>query len=233
VARVFVDTNVLFPFSVMDLMLALTEDFVHEVLWSEALLAEWERVIVRQERRSAASAASITAAIREFFPDSEVSEAEYLHLVKNMPGDDPDDRLHMAAALAGGASAVITWNRSDFPAEPLARLGLRVECEQRLPDQRVGDELGARQEGQHRRRGLDLRGAQLAGGVRVVQAPHVAGRGHAATGRDTATRHEGPFGRSAAGWSSQQVSMAGPPSSDLAILLTLEREAGCRGEAFG
>ena len=53
-ARVFVDTNVLFPFSVMDLMLALTEDFVHEVLWSEALLAEWERVIVRQERRSAA-----------------------------------------------------------------------------------------------------------------------------------------------------------------------------------
>jgi predicted nucleic acid-binding protein len=126
VARVFVDTNVLFPFSVMDLMLALTEDFVHEVLWSEALLAEWERVIVRQERRSAASAASITAAIREFFPDSAVNETEYLHLVKNMPGDDPDDRLHMAAALAGGASAVITWNRSDFPAEPLARLGLRV-----------------------------------------------------------------------------------------------------------
>jgi hypothetical protein len=33
-ARVFVDTNVLFPFSVMDLMLALTEDSVHEVLWS-------------------------------------------------------------------------------------------------------------------------------------------------------------------------------------------------------
>lgn len=28
-ARVFVDTNVLFPFSLMDLMLALTEDAVH------------------------------------------------------------------------------------------------------------------------------------------------------------------------------------------------------------
>ena len=38
--RVFVDTNVLFPFSVMDLMLALTEDSVHEVLWTQALLAE-------------------------------------------------------------------------------------------------------------------------------------------------------------------------------------------------
>lgn len=58
-ARVFVDTNVLFPFSVMDLMLALTEDGVHDVMWSQALLAEWERVIVRTQRRSAASAAAI------------------------------------------------------------------------------------------------------------------------------------------------------------------------------
>lgn len=41
-ARVFVDTNVLFPFSVMDVMLALTEDSVHEIVWSERLLAEWE-----------------------------------------------------------------------------------------------------------------------------------------------------------------------------------------------
>ncbi|MEV4618894.1 hypothetical protein AB0J74_09350 [Asanoa sp. NPDC049573] len=39
-ARVFVDTNVLFPFSVMDLMLALTEDAVHELVWTDALLAE-------------------------------------------------------------------------------------------------------------------------------------------------------------------------------------------------
>lgn len=46
--RVFIDTSVLFPFSILDLMLALTEDSVHEVIWSQALLAEWERVIVRE-----------------------------------------------------------------------------------------------------------------------------------------------------------------------------------------
>ncbi len=40
VARVFVDTNVLFPFSVMDLMLALTEDGIHDVVWTDALLDE-------------------------------------------------------------------------------------------------------------------------------------------------------------------------------------------------
>jgi len=125
-ARVFVDTNVLFPFSVMDLMLALTEDAIHEVLWTEALLAEWERVIVRTQRRPAESAARITASIREFFADSRVGEEEYQDLVAEMPGDDPDDRQHMAAAAAGGAIAIITWNRDDFPSEPLARRGIRV-----------------------------------------------------------------------------------------------------------
>jgi predicted nucleic acid-binding protein len=125
-ARVFVDTNVLFPFSVMDLMLALTEDAVHEVIWTETLLAEWERVIVREHRRSPDSAGSITAAIREFFPESRIAEKDYASVVASMPGTDPDDRYHMAAAISGQASVLVTWNLSDFPAEPLAASGLRV-----------------------------------------------------------------------------------------------------------
>jgi predicted nucleic acid-binding protein len=126
VTRVFVDTNVLFPFSVMDVMLALTEDSVHEVLWTEALLAEWERVIVREQRRSTVSAAAITAAIREFFAECEVPESAYVHLIAQMPGGDPDDRVHMAAAIAGGAETIVTWNQADFPAEILATHGVRV-----------------------------------------------------------------------------------------------------------
>jgi predicted nucleic acid-binding protein len=126
VARVFVDTNVLFPFSVMDLMLALTEDGVHDVLWTDALLDEWERVIVREQRRSADAASRITAAIRDFFADSQIPENAYAHLVDDMPSSDPDDRNHIAAAVAGNADVIITWNRVDFPAEPLADLGVRV-----------------------------------------------------------------------------------------------------------
>jgi predicted nucleic acid-binding protein len=126
VRRIFVDTNVLFPFSVMDVMLALTEDSVHEVVWTQALLAEWERVVVREHRRSAMAAAAITAAIREYFADSEVPESAYAHLVAQMPGSDPDDRVHMAAAIAGGAETIATWNQADFPAEPLAAHGIRV-----------------------------------------------------------------------------------------------------------
>ena len=53
-------------------------------------------------------------------------ESDYAHLVADMPGGDPDDRLHMASAIAGGAATIVTWNRADFPAEPLAARGLQV-----------------------------------------------------------------------------------------------------------
>ena len=141
--------TLLFPFSVMDLMLALTEDSVHEVLWTQALLAEWERVIVPEQRRSAASAAAITAAIREYFPENEVPEPTYAHLIDQMPGKDPDDRVHMAAAIAGGAKVIVTWNQPDFPAEALAAYGVQGASARRVsvrPARRL-----ARRGFQHRR----------------------------------------------------------------------------------
>ncbi len=114
-ARIFVDTNVLFPFSVMDLMLALTEDAVHEVIWTDALLAEWERVIVEQQRRSAESAARVTAAIRSYFAESQILEGSYVDLIDNMPSKDPDDRRHIAAAVAGNAQSSSHGIAAIFP----------------------------------------------------------------------------------------------------------------------
>ena len=54
----------------MDLMLALSEDAIHDVMWTDDLLDEWERVIVRERQRSPDAAAAITATIREFFADT-------------------------------------------------------------------------------------------------------------------------------------------------------------------
>lgn len=124
--RVFIDTNVLFPYSVMDLMLALTEDGVHEFVWSDRLLDEWQRVIVSRQRRTAASAERITASIREFFAEGRVPPESYAQLIDDMPSRDADDRHHIAAAVAGNADLVVTWNLRDFPAGPLAALGLGV-----------------------------------------------------------------------------------------------------------
>ena len=43
-----------------------------------------------------------------------------------MPGVDPDDHPHMAAAVAAGVDALVTANLADFPEQPLAALGVRV-----------------------------------------------------------------------------------------------------------
>ncbi len=124
--RVLADTNVLFPFSVMDLLLALSEDGIHEVIWTEALLDEWEEVIVREHKRTPASAASITDAIRDFFDDAKVERDEYGHLVGEMPGPDADDHEHMAAAVARQPCTILTRDKKDFPSKPLADLDVRV-----------------------------------------------------------------------------------------------------------
>lgn len=143
--RVFADSNVLLPFSVMDLLLALSEDGVHEVIWTDDLLDEWERVIVREHKRSPASAAQITSAVREFFADSKVEREEYEHLIEDMPGKDPDDHTHMAAAVACQPCTILTNNAKDFPPRPLAKRGVRVtdpdtylcEIAEELPDEVV------------------------------------------------------------------------------------------------
>ena len=124
--RVFADTNVLFPFSIMDLLLGMAEDGIHEFIWSGDLLDEWERVIVSSMQRSAQSAASITAAIREFFADGEIPRSSYAAEIDEMPSRDVDDRKHIAAAKAGRATVLLTKNLKDFPAAPLLELSIRV-----------------------------------------------------------------------------------------------------------
>jgi predicted nucleic acid-binding protein len=126
VARVFLDTNVLFPFSVMDLMLALTEDGLHEVMWTDDLLDEWERVIVRERQRSPDAAAAIAATIREFFADACIPGESYRSLVTQVDGPDLDDNMHMAAAAAAQVQALVTWNERDFDCEFLKSHAVQV-----------------------------------------------------------------------------------------------------------
>ncbi len=127
----------------MNLFLELTEGRVHQVLWTDELLAEWERVIVREQRRTPDTAASVVGAIQEFFADCRIDPEAYRHLIDQMPGSDPDDRPHMAAAVGAGVDVLVTANLADFPAGPLRCLGVRamdpdtylVELFEDLPDE--------------------------------------------------------------------------------------------------
>jgi len=123
-ARVFIDTNVLFPFSLMDLNLSLAADYVHDLVWSERLLAEWQRVIVREGHRAPEAAERIAAHNRTGFADACVPEDRYKHLLADLAGPDSDDLHHIAAAIAGSADTLITWNLADFPADILGAHGI-------------------------------------------------------------------------------------------------------------
>lgn len=124
--RVLLDTNVCFPISLLDLMLRLDEAAFHEILWTEDLLAELAEVWIEKGVRSPESAARICDDIRRTFADQEVPRADYSHLVDSMPGKDPTDHPHAAAAVARGQSTIVTVNTADFPAQPLAELGVTV-----------------------------------------------------------------------------------------------------------
>jgi predicted nucleic acid-binding protein len=124
--RVLPDTNVLFPFSLMDLLLALAEDNVLDLALTERLLDEWQRVIVREGHRTPETAKKIADLIRTGFASCIVPEHTYRQHLTGLEGPDPDDLHHMAAAIAAGADTLITWNLADFPATALAPHGVAV-----------------------------------------------------------------------------------------------------------
>ncbi|MDA8283211.1 MAG: PIN domain-containing protein, partial [Actinomycetota bacterium] len=124
--RVFVDANELFPFSVMDLVLSLAEDLLIDFVWTDELLDEWERVIVREGKRTPETARSVSAAIRRFFVTTQIDPTTYRDRVQDVPGRDPDDRVHAAACAFGGATVLLTRNRRDFPGDFLTEHGVTV-----------------------------------------------------------------------------------------------------------
>jgi predicted nucleic acid-binding protein len=124
--RVFADTNTLCPIYVCDLLLRCAEEGLFEFLWTEDLLAELVEVIPRSGRKSVRAVESMCAAIRAAFPDGEIPRKAYDDLVETMPGTDPDDRPHSAAAVRGHADILLTRDTAGFPPAALAHLGVRV-----------------------------------------------------------------------------------------------------------
>ena len=127
--RLYLDTNVLFPMTLMDLLLAMAEDFHHDFLWSDFLLEEWERVIVRERHRTPEQASAITGAKRHAFPAGRIAPDDYEAMIETVPGPDPDDRVHGAAALASGATALITANLRHFDSDFFAKHGVRARLQ--------------------------------------------------------------------------------------------------------
>ncbi|MGH2860610.1 MAG: PIN domain-containing protein [Solirubrobacteraceae bacterium] len=110
----------------MDLVLSLAEDRLLDFVWTEELLNEWERVIVREQRRSPQTAAFVSATVREFFALTRIDPTLYRDRAAEVPGKDPDDQVHTAACAFGAVDVLLTRNTADFPSPFLAAHGVRV-----------------------------------------------------------------------------------------------------------
>jgi predicted nucleic acid-binding protein len=133
---VVLDANVLVPSALCDTLLRLAGDGFYRPLWSQRILDEVEFAVlevrpeltVEQVRRR-------IQAMRSAFLDANVVGWEQVAAGLDLP--DPDDRHVLAAAIAGGAQAIVTFNGKDFPQDKLAPRGI----EARHPDEFLLDQL--------------------------------------------------------------------------------------------
>jgi predicted nucleic acid-binding protein len=124
--RVFVDASELFPFTIMDVLLRLSEEDVFTWVWTDELLAEWEEVIVRDLRRTPESAQSVADAIRIHFADGRLDPLTYRDRIAADLSPDPGDRAHVAACLDGRANVLVTRNLKHYRSPVLASHGVTV-----------------------------------------------------------------------------------------------------------
>ena len=119
-AKVFLDTCVLYPPILRDFLLGLADAGVYQPLWSRGVAAEWVHVTARRGQGGAPEA--LTRMARRW-PDGVAPPGEPTLL--DLP--DRADRHVLAAAQAGGAEILLTLNLRDFPRRAAAPLGIRVE----------------------------------------------------------------------------------------------------------
>jgi len=121
------DTCVLWPSLQRDFLLSLAVEGLYRPLWSEAILEELEyhecqKLVERHsvvEGIAAIRAARLVDRMRTAFSDALVVGWEGLEGSYGLP--DADDEHVVAAAVVGGAGAIVTYNVKDFPAGRVPR----------------------------------------------------------------------------------------------------------------
>jgi hypothetical protein len=113
------DACVLVPIALADALLRVAEKGLCRPLWTDRILSEAQAAI--EEVHPGIDAGKRFAGMREAFDDSLITGWEDLEGGLSLP--DEDDRHVVAAAIKGGAQAIITANLADFPA---AALGLEA-----------------------------------------------------------------------------------------------------------
>ena len=116
------DACVLYPASIRDLLLQLATTRLVRARWSDRIHREWmENLLVNRPELSRESLET-TRDRMNTIPDCLISGYEHLEAGLELP--DVDDRHVLAAAIHGGAQAIVTYNLADFPDRELRKHSL-------------------------------------------------------------------------------------------------------------
>ncbi|MBB5515885.1 putative nucleic acid-binding protein [Rubricella aquisinus] len=117
--RCLLDACVLYPTIVREVLTGVAAEGAFTPLWSPRILEEWRRAALRHGEDDRVT---ITL-LEDRFRGASVDVPE--EAVADLSLPDNNDRHVLAAAIAGRADAIITFNLKDFPGRTLARYGVQ------------------------------------------------------------------------------------------------------------
>jgi predicted nucleic acid-binding protein len=122
----FLDSNVLYPVSLRNLLMRLALAGLYRPCWSADVHEEWIRAVLRdrpdipRERLQ-----DIRAAMDREAEDAIVTG--YQPLIASLTLPDPNDRHVLAAAIVAQADVIVTRNLRDFPDDALVRYNIEAQ----------------------------------------------------------------------------------------------------------
>ncbi|MGC8513198.1 MAG: PIN domain-containing protein [Acidimicrobiales bacterium] len=107
------DACVLYPVGVRDLLLSIAERGVYMPYWTDQILGEMERNVIKDGRASSEAVAAMRELMNAAFPAATIKG--YESLIPSMTNDQKDRHV-LAAAVRGNIGLIVTNNTRDFPA---------------------------------------------------------------------------------------------------------------------
>ena len=129
--KVFLDACVLYPTVLREILTGCAAAGLFQAQWSPRVLEEWARAAARLGPEGERIARTEIALLRATHPRAEVQPRDRDLARLHLP--DPNDVHVLAAAIAGGADVLCTFNARDFPRHTMAAEGLeRLDPDQVL-----------------------------------------------------------------------------------------------------
>lgn len=122
---VVLDTNVVYPVIIRDILFWFAFYDLYTPKWSEHIFDEWKR-IMKEKGVSEEEANKRVAKVNAAFPDALVKN--YKALIDHLELPDKNDRHVLAAAIKTNANLIVTNNIKDFPEDYLQSFNLSVKA---------------------------------------------------------------------------------------------------------